>query len=111
MKLLFDHNLSPYLVNRLNDCFPDASHVSALGLATASDLAVWTRAQSEGYTIVTKDADFSDIAILRGHPPKIIWIRIGNCTSKQIEEILRRHITEIVSFADHSSSSVLEIFS
>jgi predicted nuclease of predicted toxin-antitoxin system len=111
MKLLFDHNLSPQLVIRLQDCFPNASHVATLGLATASDLVVWTYAQNEGFTIVTKDADFSDVAILRGYPPKIIWIRLGNCTTRQIEETLRRHQFEIAEFADDSSSAVLEIFS
>jgi predicted nuclease of predicted toxin-antitoxin system len=110
MKLLFDHNLSPQLVNRLRDCFPTASHVALIGLANASDLAVWTYAQNEGFSIVTKDADFNDVAILRGFPPKIIWIRLGNCTTKEIEETLRRHQVEIAEFVDDSRSAVLEIF-
>lgn len=69
MKLLFDHNLSPQLVSRLRDCFPNSSHVFPLGLATASDLVVWTYARNEGFTIVTKDADFNDAAILHGVNP------------------------------------------
>jgi len=37
MKLLFDQNLSPTLVMRLADLFPDASHVQAIDLDCASD--------------------------------------------------------------------------
>jgi predicted nuclease of predicted toxin-antitoxin system len=77
VKLLFDHNVSPRLVRRLVDLHPDASHVSVLGLDTASDAEVWERARAEGYTIVTKDSDFADLAVLRGAPPKVIWVRLG----------------------------------
>jgi predicted nuclease of predicted toxin-antitoxin system len=81
MKLLFDHNLSPRLLTRLADIFPDASHVALVGLERASDEIVWAHAQAHGHIIVTKDADFSDFSVLRGFPPKVIWIRIGNCTT------------------------------
>jgi predicted nuclease of predicted toxin-antitoxin system len=111
MKLLFDQNLSPQLVHRLQDSFPDANHVSTLGLATASDLAVWNYARDEGFTIITKDADFNDTAILRGIPPKIIWVRLGNCTTRDVENTLRFHRDEIVDFIKDSTSAVLELFS
>lgn len=110
MKLLFDQNLSPHLIHRLRDCFPNASHVTLLGLDTASDLAVWTYARDNAFTIVTKDADFNDAAIVRGVPPKILWIRLGNCTTRDIEDTLRRHRDEITAFVDDSTSSVLELF-
>ena len=44
MKLLFDHDLSPRLVRRLADLYPNASHVALVGLDRATDLAVWTYA-------------------------------------------------------------------
>jgi predicted nuclease of predicted toxin-antitoxin system len=44
---------------------------------------------------VTKDADFSDLCVLRGFPPKVIWIRRGNCSAVVIEQILRRHYGDI----------------
>lgn len=111
MRLLFDQNLSPQPIYRLCDCFPDASHVSVLGLAAVSDLAVWLYAKDAGFTTFTKDADFNDTAIMRGAPPKIIWIRLGNCTTNDIEDALRRHQGEIDAFADDINSSILEIFS
>ena len=86
MKLLLDQNLSPRLVHRLADLYPDAAHVSLVGLDRASDGEVWDYAQANDCIIVTKDADFSDMSVLRGHPPKIIWLRLGNCTTSDVEQ-------------------------
>ena len=91
MKLLFDQNLSPALVSRLADLFPDSNHVFLLGLDTASDDEVWNFARDNGFTLVSKDADFSDMNLLRGFPPKVLWLRIGNCTTAQVEALLRLH--------------------
>ncbi|MGH7802528.1 MAG: DUF5615 family PIN-like protein [Thermodesulfobacteriota bacterium] len=74
MKLFFDHNLSPRLVNRLPDLYPDSSHVYLVGLDRFSDQEVWEYARREGYMIVTKDADFSDLCMLLGFPPRVIGI-------------------------------------
>ena len=73
MKLLFDQNLSPRLVNRLSDLYPDSNHVYPLGIDRVADKEVWEYARREGYLVVTKDADFSDLCMLLGFPPKVIW--------------------------------------
>jgi len=78
MRLLFDHNLSPRLVRGLADRYSDTTHVFLVGLDRASDMAVWTYAQTNDYMIVTKDSDFSDVSVLRGFPPKVIWLRLGS---------------------------------
>ncbi|WP_017326582.1 DUF5615 family PIN-like protein [Synechococcus sp. PCC 7336] len=59
MKLLFDHNLSPTLVSRLQDLYPNSNHVFKLGLDRKPDDEVWDYAKKGGFTIVTKDSDFS----------------------------------------------------
>jgi predicted nuclease of predicted toxin-antitoxin system len=99
MKLFFDHNLSPRLVARLADLYPNASHVVFVGLDRASDSTVWSYAQTNNYTIVTKDSDFSDMSVLRGFPPKVIWLQLGNCTTSDLENALRRHHIAIQDFA------------
>jgi predicted nuclease of predicted toxin-antitoxin system len=109
MKLLFDHNLSPRLVGRLFDLFPDASHVSLAGLDQASDLEVWDHACAHDFAIVSKDSDFDDLSLLRGFPPKVVWLRTGNCTTHQIEAILRYHHALILAFGDDPSVGVLVI--
>lgn len=98
MKLLFDQNLSPRLVQSLADLFPDSAHVQSVGLATASDDAVWVHAKSDGFVIVSKDEDFNDMAVIRGFPPKVIWLQLGNCTTNQIEEAFRSHYVAMQEF-------------
>jgi predicted nuclease of predicted toxin-antitoxin system len=75
VKLLFDENLSHRLVPRLLDLFPGSTHVSSHGLLQMADVAIWEFAKSEGYAIVTADSDFHELAIDRGQPPKVIWLR------------------------------------
>ncbi len=60
--------------------------------------------------IVTKDADFSDLCILLGFPPKIIWIRRGNCSSKDIEAILRDHQPDIEALSRDEVIGILTLF-
>ena len=79
MKLLFDQNLSPRLVNRLADLYPDSSHVYFVGLDMAPDPVIWEYARDKEFIVMTRDADFSDLNVLLGFPPKVIWIRRGNC--------------------------------
>jgi predicted nuclease of predicted toxin-antitoxin system len=56
------------------------------------------------------DKDFSDLALQRGAPPKIIWLRCGNSTVKEVERWLRANIKDIESFETNPSASVLEIW-
>lgn len=109
MKLLFDHNLSPRLVKLLADIYPDSNHVYPPGLDQVSDKEIWEYARREGFLIVTKDADFSDLCMLLGFPPKIIWIRRGNCQTSAIETMLR-HRHEDVETLDKDIMGVLTLF-
>ena len=84
MKLLYDCNLSPALIARLRDLYPDSNHVYKLGLDQSSALEVWNYAKKESFAIVTKDSDFGDLSLLLGFPPKVVWIRRGNCTTSEI---------------------------
>jgi predicted nuclease of predicted toxin-antitoxin system len=110
MKLLFDHNLPPSLVRRLASLFPLSEHVFTLGLDRASDLEIREFAESEGFAIVTKDADFSDLCVLRGFPPKIVWVRRGNCTVDDLEQLLREQYEQIEALNGDPSIGVLTLF-
>ncbi len=110
MKLLFDHHLSPRLVKSLADIYPDSNHVYPLELEQANDKDIWEHAQREGLLIVTKDADFSDLCMLRGSPPKVIWIRRGNCQTSAIGAMLRRHYADIEALDKDNIMGVLTLF-
>jgi predicted nuclease of predicted toxin-antitoxin system len=110
MKLLFDHNLSPKLVQRLADLFPDSAHVYALGLDEADDLDIWDYAQRHDLLVVTKDSDYNELLTLRGFPPKVIWIRRGNCSTNDIEAILRTHAANIETLTNDSTLGILTLY-
>ncbi|MBK6522822.1 MAG: DUF5615 family PIN-like protein [Sphingobacteriaceae bacterium] len=87
MKLLFDQNISFKVAKRLQDIFPDAKHISDLGLQNYTDLDLWNYAKVNDYTIVTFDSDFNDLSTLKGFPPKIIWLRTGNTSKNNLIEL------------------------
>lgn len=107
MKFLFDENLSRTLVARISDQFPDCRHIVDAGLGRASDEAVWEFAKDAGLTIVSKDSDFNQLAFLHGPPPKVIWLRLGNCTTAIVEGLLRARRVEIEEFLRERAAAVL----
>ena len=110
MKLLFDQNLSPVLVTKLRDLFPGSKHVQNVGLGSAFDEQIWSFALKNKFVIISKDTDFSDLVEVLGYPPKIIWIRKENCSTKAIEHILRDHFRDIEYFEQDSERGVLVLF-
>jgi len=110
MKLLFDHNLSPRLVNQLSDLFPESTHLYTLGMDQANDREVWAYAQSHSFTIVTRDSDYNELLVLRGFPPKVIWIRTGNCSTTEIEAMLRSHLLDIQALTSDSDLGILTLY-
>jgi len=109
MKLLFDQNLSFRLCRQLNDLFPESRQVRLEGLDRADDAAIWRYAIENGLALVTLDADFAEIAALRGPPPKVIWLRCGNQTTSAVEALLRIHAETIHSF-EQDAAACLEIY-
>jgi predicted nuclease of predicted toxin-antitoxin system len=109
MKLLLDNNLSPKLVSKLASPYPDSSHVAMLGLDRASDMEVWQHAQQNGYCLVTKDSDFNELLASKGFPPKVIWIRLGNCSTTEIADLLEKQHEAILEFAEDESVGLLEL--
>ncbi len=109
MRLLFDQNLSIKLVDRLTDVFSESVHVRSVGLDRADDEKVWRYAREQGFSLISKDADFHQRSLLYGFPPKVIWIRLGNSSTAEIEAVLRGRREAILCFGADSESSFLVI--
>ena len=109
MKLLLDQNISYRLVQRLEVTFPGTQHVSRLGLTNRSDRDIWETAKRETYIVATFDSDFYDLSLTLGQPPKVIWIRSGNTTTRNLVEILTSKLDQIVAFVNDPELSCLEI--
>lgn len=110
MKLLFDQNVSPDLIRRLSDLFPDSNHVFHLHLDEADDAVVWTYAREHGYIVVSKDADFSELSMLHGFPPKLLWLRTGNCRTDDVEELIRSNQPVIAQLVADNERGILVLF-
>jgi predicted nuclease of predicted toxin-antitoxin system len=88
MKLLFDENLSHRLVEQIASGFPGSVHFRDVGLQAAPDRDIWKYAAANAFLIVSKDTDFQQRALLFGHPPKVIWVRLGNCSTASVASLL-----------------------
>ncbi len=109
MKLLFDQNLSPRLPSLLVDLYPDSAHIRELGMREATDTQIWAYAKANGFVIVSKDADFQARSLLYGHLQKFIWLRVGNCPVKTIEDLLRKQSVTIYTFDLDAAKSHLRL--
>ncbi len=107
MKLLFDQNLSPRLAGLLADLFADSVHVGQVGLERADDDAIWRFARDRGFAIVTKDSDFQERSQLAASAPRIVWIRRGNCSTQDIEALLRTHAVRIAALENEADTRFL----
>ncbi|HVU37755.1 MAG TPA: DUF5615 family PIN-like protein [Opitutales bacterium] len=110
MKLLFDQNLSHELVRRLADVCPASAHVRQAGLAQATDQQVWDYAKTQGFVLVSQDADFAELSRLRGSPPKLIWLRCGNTATTEVEKLLRRHAGLLNELGQNPRLDFIEIY-
>jgi predicted nuclease of predicted toxin-antitoxin system len=109
MRLLFDENLSPKLPNRLGDLFPNSLHVRDIGMKATIDPIVWNYAKDNDLMIVSKDTDMHDLSLVFGNPPKVIWLRLGNCSTLQVENLLRQNFEVIKLFYEDENSSLLAL--
>ena len=106
MKALVDQNLSFRLVSVVLLRFPGSCHVRDVGLAGQDDERMWRFAREEGFTIVTKDNDFLALALVRGHPPQIIQICLGNVSTQQVATVLAAREDAIELFVADNKESV-----
>jgi predicted nuclease of predicted toxin-antitoxin system len=110
VKLLFDHHLSPTLVSRLADLFPDSEHVWNVKLHDVPDTAVWLYARQNDYTIVSRDVDFSEVSMKFGYPPKLIWLQIDNLATDEIEQLIRSRYSKIIALPEATDRAILVLF-
>ncbi len=92
MKLLFDENISFRIVKKSAEIFPNSIHVTDVSPALETDAAIFEYAKVNEFTIVTFDEDFNDLQSLRGFPPKVIWLRMGNSSTLSVLHKLSENI-------------------
>ena len=109
MRLLFDQNLSFKLVRSLAGIYPDSIHVRDLQLDKTEDLVIWRYAAEHDLIIVSKDSDFHQMSLLFGHPPKTVWLRVGNAPTSVIVMLLQAHLTDLEAFNEDHDAALLAL--
>jgi predicted nuclease of predicted toxin-antitoxin system len=109
VKLLFDENLSPRLCRLLADIYPDSAHVRDIGLRGAEDERICDYARDRGFTLVSKDNDFRQRSFLRGTPPKVVWLSVGNAGTPRIADLLRREHGRLLEFESEAETALLAL--
>ncbi len=73
------------------------------------DPIVWNYAKDNDLMIVSKEADMHDLSLVFGNPPKVIWLRLGNCSTWQVENFIRQSFEAIKLFHADESLSLLAL--
>ncbi|MBA3846083.1 MAG: DUF5615 family PIN-like protein [Planctomycetes bacterium] len=106
---MFDQNLSRRLAQRLADIYPGSVHVGDIGFDRETDANVWEYARRDSFVLVSKDADFVDLVAQRGPPPSLVWLRVGNCTTRSVEQLLRVRLVHIVHAIETAGAPIVQI--
>jgi predicted nuclease of predicted toxin-antitoxin system len=101
--------LSRRLIHRLEAAYPQSEHVEIVGLKGHVDLEVWEYAARHDATLVSKDNDFRQLSFLRGHPPKVIWLSVGNAGTDAIADLLVANRQRVQRFLADPEESLLAL--
>jgi predicted nuclease of predicted toxin-antitoxin system len=107
LKLLVDENLPPRLARDIADLFPESIHVSLIGLGSTPDGTLWDYAKAYGFALLTKDKDFANLSLVRGAPPKVILLLIGNCSATELVRLIRHNAIRFSDFENDARRGLL----
>jgi len=109
MKLLFDENISHKIIKNLDPIFENCAHVKRINITPKNDSEIWDYAKKNDYTIVSFDEDFYEWMLIKGFPPKVIWLRCGNTSTEYIANLLINKRSEIKDFIFNNEIGLLEL--
>ncbi len=98
MRLLFDENISQRLVALVSEYFPGSLHVEIVAARGATDTRIWDFAKEHNITIVSKDNDFRQRALLLGPPPKVVFLSVRNARTQAIAVLLTINVDRLHQF-------------
>lgn len=108
MRFLVDAQLPPTLATWLGHRGFAASPVREVGLRDSDDGSIWNFAVVGGWTVLTKDEDFVARCLTSPKAPKVVWLRIGNCTNRGLFRWLEPLLPLVIDRL-HAGESLIEI--
>jgi predicted nuclease of predicted toxin-antitoxin system len=109
VKFLVDNQLPSALARLLRELRHDAVHVLEIELGQADDRTIWAYAAEHGYAIISKDADFADLALLHSNRVPFIWVRIGNCRKSVLLEAFQ-NASETIEQELNAGETLVELY-
>lgn len=97
----------PLIAKEISSIYSGAAHVKDFALEQTDDNKIWNFAKTNDYIIVSKDSDFHQKSLLWGHPPKFIFLLVGNCSTSDIVQVLINNYSTIVAFSENEHESIL----
>jgi predicted nuclease of predicted toxin-antitoxin system len=95
-KYLIDVNLPRYFSLWAGDEYEHDVNIND----EMKDSEIWQYAKTHHLTIVSKDADFSELALLNDPPPRVIHIKLGNMKMREFHETLAKIWIEICQLSE-----------
>lgn len=93
---LVDEQLPRLLAERIRRAGYGAEHVRDIGRGGQEDVQIWQYASVRQLAVLSKDADFADMArTKRGASPQIVWLRFGNISNDALWRRLSPLLPEI----------------
>jgi predicted nuclease of predicted toxin-antitoxin system len=106
MRFIVDAQLPPVLAQWFTAKGHHAEHVADLGMATASDEAIWDFAASVQAIIVTKDEDFARRRGLTASGPIVIWIRLPNTRRRDLLAWFEGVLVDVLAAVEHGETLI-----
>ncbi|HEX8530390.1 MAG TPA: DUF5615 family PIN-like protein [Cytophagales bacterium] len=97
LKFIVDTQLPPALAYYLSAQRLDAIHTTFYPEGhLLKDREIREKAIAEDRIIVTKDSDFFDFFFVKGAPPRILLLKVGNCNNRELRAIVEKNLNEII---------------
>lgn len=107
-----DCHFSPIIAKWINEissfkCFSGYS----LNINSLTDWEIYNKAKEAGsIIIISKDTDFGQIIMLNGSPPKLISVKKGNCSNKEMFEFLNLHLEKAYKLLSKNKLDIVELY-
>ena len=110
-QIWLDTQISPIIAKWMADYTGfEVKSSYALSMNSMSDMDIYQRAKNIGNVIIiSKDADFSELIIRLGAPPKLINLKIGNCNNQTLWQLMKPRINEIVTILISTDINIVDL--
>jgi predicted nuclease of predicted toxin-antitoxin system len=108
MRFLIDTQLPPLLADILNQRGYEAVHSTYFEQGhLLKDKAISELAVLQDRIVVTKDHDFWDSFLVKGAPPRVLLLEMGNVKNRRLFDAFRAHIGRIETLFEAGADLVI----